>query len=331
MTTECASHTNARRTRRFCLPFFSICVTRTAPISLRAHMGAAAGLQVEVGDFDQPHPAGAHRRLHRHGLDQAGIGGELVVADPAAGDGRVGRDHLVHSCGDRVLVEAGFRDVEIEPALALADRAAGHRIGQHRRQQMQRGVHAHAGVTLVPIDRRGHRVAGFEGRRARRRHMRDLGFGRVGIDRIVDRDARAVGRAKRAAVAGLAAGIGVEHRAVEHDAALVGDGEHARLAFLQIAVVAEQAVGRHRIFPLAHDLIRKPVSTFRDHALSTRHERRRDGRLALQPFRHRQIFRAQEGRVEQLGLVTRTVIGEAPSRWCGRGRDPWRGEWRRRH
>src|SRR6185437_4660330 len=27
------AYTNAKRTRRFCLPFFSICVTRTAPIS----------------------------------------------------------------------------------------------------------------------------------------------------------------------------------------------------------------------------------------------------------------------------------------------------------
>ena len=79
--------------------------------------------------------------------------------------------------------------------------------------------------------------------------MRDLAFRGVGIDRGVDRDARAVRRGERAAVAGLAAGIGVEHRAVEHDAALLGDGDHARLALLQIGVVAEQAVGRHESFP----------------------------------------------------------------------------------
>ena len=57
-------------------------------------MGAAAGLQVEPRDLDQPHPAGAHRRLHRHGLDQAGVGLELGVGDPAAGHGGVGGDHL---------------------------------------------------------------------------------------------------------------------------------------------------------------------------------------------------------------------------------------------
>src|SRR5579885_1072526 len=48
-----------------------------------AHVGAAAGLQIEAGDLDQADAAGAHRRLHRHGLDQAGIGFELGVADPA--------------------------------------------------------------------------------------------------------------------------------------------------------------------------------------------------------------------------------------------------------
>ena len=62
----------------------------------------------------------------------------------------VGRDHLGELCGDRVLVEAGFGDVEVEPAFGLADRAAGDRIGQHGREQMQRGVHAHAGVADGP-------------------------------------------------------------------------------------------------------------------------------------------------------------------------------------
>ena len=122
-------------------------------------MRAAAGLQIEAGDLDQPHAAGAHRRLHRHGLDQAGIGFELGVADPAAGDRGIAGDHLVDLCRDRVLVEAGFRNVEVEPAFAVADRAAGDGIRQHGGQQMQRGVHAHAGVTLVPVDRGGDRIA----------------------------------------------------------------------------------------------------------------------------------------------------------------------------
>src|SRR5689334_17384492 len=47
------------------------------------NMRAAAGLQVEPDDLDQPHAPGADRRLHRHGLDQARIGLELGIADPA--------------------------------------------------------------------------------------------------------------------------------------------------------------------------------------------------------------------------------------------------------
>ena len=79
--------------------------------------------------------------------------------------------------------------------------------------------------------------------------MGDLAFRGVGIDRVVDRDARAVRRGERAGVAWLTAGIGVEHRAVEHNAALLGHRGHARLALLQIGVVAEQTFGRHKIFP----------------------------------------------------------------------------------
>jgi len=47
-------------------------------------MRAAAGLQVEAGDLDQPDPAGAERRCHRHGLHQARIGEEFFIGDPAA-------------------------------------------------------------------------------------------------------------------------------------------------------------------------------------------------------------------------------------------------------
>ncbi len=192
--------------------------------------------------------AGALRRLDRHGLDQSGIGLEFGIADPAAGDGGVARDHLIELGGDGLLVEAGVGNIEIEPAIAVADRAAGHRVGQHGGQQMQRRVHAHAGVTLFPIDGRGDGVAGFERRGvgAFGRHVRDLAFGLVGIDRGGDGDGHAGRGPQPAGVAGLAARGGVEHRAVEHDAAFVREGDDARLAGLQITVVAEQAVGGHR-------------------------------------------------------------------------------------
>ncbi len=92
--------------------------------------------------------------------------------------------------------------------------------------------------------------------------MGDLAFRRVGIDCVVDRNARAVRRGERASVARLAAGIGVEHRAVEHDAALLGDREHARLAFLQIAVIAEQAFGRHRLALFQHTFTFQHLTDF---------------------------------------------------------------------
>ncbi len=48
-----------------------------------------------------------------------------------------------------------------------------------------------------------------------------------------------------AEIAGLPARIGVKDRAVEHDSLLI-HRDDARLAFAQIAVVAEQAFGRHK-------------------------------------------------------------------------------------
>ncbi len=88
-----------------------------------------------------------------------------------------GRDHLGELLRDLVLVEAGFGNVEVEPSIHVADRAASHRIGQHRREQVQRGVHAHAGIAQVPVDDGVHRLADLEAEpRGGRRQMRDLGL-----------------------------------------------------------------------------------------------------------------------------------------------------------
>ena len=82
-----------------------------------------------------------------------------------------------------LLVEAGFRNIEVKAAFLLADRAAGDRIGQHGREQMQRGMHAHARVTRLPIDDRAHFVAAASGGRACGRNMRDLCLDCIGVDR----------------------------------------------------------------------------------------------------------------------------------------------------
>src|SRR5438477_8074199 len=79
------------------------------------HMRATTGLQVESDNLDQPHLAGADRRFHRHGFDKAWIGFEFLVRDPARAHLRVRLDHLVYFGGDVVLVESGFRNIEVEP------------------------------------------------------------------------------------------------------------------------------------------------------------------------------------------------------------------------
>ena len=68
-----------------------------------ADMGAAAGLQVDVADAHQPHPAGAHRRLDLHRLDEVGIGEQFLVADPLVGDRMVGGDQRIEPLLDLLL------------------------------------------------------------------------------------------------------------------------------------------------------------------------------------------------------------------------------------
>src|SRR4051794_25635440 len=52
-----------------------------ADLAGASHMRAAAGLQIETDDLDQPHLAGADRRLDRHGFDETGIRLKLFVGD----------------------------------------------------------------------------------------------------------------------------------------------------------------------------------------------------------------------------------------------------------
>ena len=101
------------------------------------------------------------------------------------------------------LVEAGVRNVEIEAAFAVTDRTTGDRIWQHGGEEMQCRVHAHAGVTPVPIDLGNDAVANFGHGTARGQHMRDLALGSVGVDCRFHRNARAVCGCERPGVARL--------------------------------------------------------------------------------------------------------------------------------
>src|SRR6476619_8522762 len=123
-----------------------------ADLAGAAEMGAAAGLEVDALDLDEAHAAGAARRLHRHGLDEGRIGVELRVGDPALADGCVAGDERVELLGQLGLVEPGLGNVEVEPAVALDDGAAGDRVGQHDAQEMERGVRPRPGVAPVPVE-----------------------------------------------------------------------------------------------------------------------------------------------------------------------------------
>ncbi len=196
------------------------------------------GCRSRPDDLDQPDPAGAHRRLHRHGhLTRSGLASSsasviqrLVTAASAA----------IISASFAVIASLsrpGLRDVEIEPAFGLADRAARDRIGQHRGEQMQRRVHAHPRMPDRPVDRGRDGVAD--------RQDGEPGAGTWAISVLPGSVNTTLATAKlapfaasRAAVSGLAAGGGVEHRAVEHHAAIGGEGDDTRLAVLQIGILA---------------------------------------------------------------------------------------------
>ncbi len=60
------------------------------------------------------------------------MGFEVGVADPMDHHRRIGRDHFAELGGERVLIEAAVRNIEIEPAFAVANRAAGDRMRQDR-------------------------------------------------------------------------------------------------------------------------------------------------------------------------------------------------------
>src|SRR5262249_41699663 len=75
--------------------------------------------------------------------------------------------------------------------------------------------------------------------------MRNLALRRIGVARARDRNGIAARRPQHAAVGGLPARGSVKHGAVENDATRVGQADDGGAAFLQIGIVAEQAVGCH--------------------------------------------------------------------------------------
>ena len=170
-------------------------------------------------------------------LDQIGPRVELLVGDPFRADGMILLDEAVEIRGDPFLVETGFRDVEVEPALAFAHLAARDGVGENGGEQVHTGVHTHQTVTPLPVDLRRDPRAGRDRRRLLRRDMQDT-VRSVALDRTDDGNRGPVAGRERAAVSRLSAARRVEHGPVELNTALV-HGDDGRLACPGIGVLAK--------------------------------------------------------------------------------------------
>ena len=152
----------------------------------------------------------------------------------------VERDQFVQPALDFRLVE-GRLAVEVEPPLAIADRAAGDGVGEHDREEVQRRVGAHPLITPDPVDPGDHACARSRQRRSFGRHVEDRLPVRV-VDRIDDRDCLAAVDDQGALIAGLAAALRVEDRPIERDPAGLGDDD-GRRRLAEIGIGAEEGFG----------------------------------------------------------------------------------------
>ncbi len=207
-------------------------------------MGAAAGLEVDAGDVEKPHPPEAGRRLDRHGSHQLGVRVELMVGDPARRHRVIGGDQRMELRRDLLLVQHHVARIEIQARTLVAHLTAGH-AGRHRRaEQMEAGVHPHQTVTACPVDFGRHGFADRRQRLARHRNVQDLA-GRDAFARIGYANHAAARAPKLPGVAWLAAAHRIKHRAVETNSGAIHGG-HGRGAELEITVLAEQFLGHAR-------------------------------------------------------------------------------------
>ena len=223
--------------RRFILPLFSILVHSTRPISpVRATCVPPQACRST--------PSIASRRTR-----PAPIGGRTLMVFTSSGrefssssvthcgiTGRSSGEQLVDLLGDPFLGRHVALEVEIEPALVGADLAAGDVALDHRRHDMQRGVHAHVPVAALPVEHGVDLGADRRPGRIGRQHVQHVAA--VGLHRVDDPGLAAV-PAQHAGVAGLAAAGRIEDRAVEPHAALLDRG-HGGVGFLEIGVLTEE-------------------------------------------------------------------------------------------
>src|SRR3979490_170517 len=99
---------------------------------------AAARLQVDARNLQQPHPPRTARWLNAHGLDQLRPGIELLVADPHGLCFNAASDQGVGLMLDSLRIEQAHIDIEIETALLGRNVAARNRRDDHARHYVQR-------------------------------------------------------------------------------------------------------------------------------------------------------------------------------------------------
>ena len=157
-----------------------------------------------------------HARAGRRVVEDLGVDDRLDAADLLVGHRRVVRE-----------VEA--RLVRVDERALLLHVGAQH-LAQRLVHEVRRRVVAHRARARVVIDLGGHGVADRE---LARLHLADVAED-IGLDllRVLDGEERQAGAAlgKLAAVADLAAGLGVERRAVEDDDAALARGERSTVA-----------------------------------------------------------------------------------------------------
>src|SRR5437763_1027523 len=90
------------------------------------HVCAAARLQVDTRNSQQPYPPPSARRLYAHRLDQFGPGIELLFGDPDRLGFGAARDERIRLMLDPFGVEEAHVDVEIEPRLVRRYVASRH-------------------------------------------------------------------------------------------------------------------------------------------------------------------------------------------------------------
>src|SRR5882762_5671123 len=125
---------------------------QTADLGRVRNMRAAAGLQVDAGNLEQPHATLAARRGDGHRPNELRAPVELGVRDPHRARRGATAHERVHLRLDRVLQQALHLDVEVEVRLVLGDAAAGDRRLHHRAEEMQRRVQSHQAMAALPVE-----------------------------------------------------------------------------------------------------------------------------------------------------------------------------------